>query len=74
MNEHDSVVLTKPLPECGLLAGDVGAIVHVYAHQQGFEVEFISGGGGTLAVVTLKPSDVRRLDQAEILHVRRISA
>lgn len=74
MNEHDAVVLARPLPECKLVAGDVGTIVHVYGDQQGFEVEFISGGGGTLAVVTLKPSDVRRLDQTEILHVRRVSA
>ena len=74
MHEHDPVVLTRQLPEHGLLAGDVGAIVHVYGDQQGFEVEFVSGSGGTVAVVTLKPGDVRRFDQSEILHVRRIPA
>ena len=74
MKEHDCVVLSRPLPDTGLLAGDVGTIVHVYAGEQGYEVEFVSGGGETVAVVTLKPSDVRCLDQSEILHVRRISA
>ncbi len=28
--EHDRVVLTSDLPENGLMAGDVGTVVHVY--------------------------------------------
>jgi hypothetical protein len=74
VTEHDPVLLTRPLPDHGLLAGDVGAIVHVYPNEQAFEVEFVSGVGGTVAVVTLKPGDVRRFDESEILHVRRIPA
>jgi len=74
MNEHDTVVLTRPLPDHGLQIGDVGAIVHIYGEQQAFEVEFVSGDGKTVAVVTLKPGDVRRLAESEILHARRISA
>ena len=74
MNEHDSVVLVRSLPEHGLQAGDVGAVVHVYGEQQGYEVEFVAGDGGTLAVVTLDPSDVRPVAEGEILHVRRVSA
>jgi hypothetical protein len=74
MNEHDTVVLRRSLPDLGLQVGDVGAIVHVYGDQQGFEVEFVSGGGGTVAVVTLEPGDLRRLDETEILHVRKIPA
>ena len=74
MNEHDPVVLTRSLPDHGLQAGDIGAIVHVYPDQQSYEVEFISGAGETVAVVTLNPTDVRRLDDSEILHARRIPA
>ena len=74
MNEHDTVVLTRSLPDHGLQIGDVGAIVHVYGDQEGFEVEFVSGAGDTVAVVTLKPDDVRRLGESEILHVRKIPA
>jgi hypothetical protein len=74
MNEHDTVVLTRSLPDRGLQVGDVGAIVHIYEDQQGFEVEFVTGDGETVAVVTVKPGDVRRLDESEILHVRRIPA
>ena len=72
MNEHDCVVLTRSLPDHGLQVGDVGAIVHVYGEQQAFEVEFISGNGRTVAVVTLKPGEVRQLAESEILHARRI--
>jgi cell envelope opacity-associated protein A len=74
MKEHDSVVLTQSFPDHGLQAGDVGAIVHVYGEGQAFEVEFVSGNGGTVAVVTLEPGDVRPLAESEILHVRRIPA
>jgi hypothetical protein len=74
MHEHDVVVLTRPLPDHGLVAGDVGAVVHIYGEGRGFEVEFVSGGGDTVAVVTLKPEDVRRFDESDILHVRRIPA
>lgn len=74
MNEHDTVVLARSLPEHRLQAGDVGAIVHVYGDQKGFEVEFVSGTGQTVAVVTLKPDDVRPLGESEILHARKIPA
>ena len=74
MNEHDSVVLTRSLPDRGLEAGDMGAIVHVYGDRQAFEVEFVSGDGGTLAMVTLEPGDVRPMAESEILHARRIPA
>lgn len=74
MREHDSVVLTRDLPEHGLEAGDVGAIVHVYHDGRAFEVEFIAGSGETLAVATLESGDVRALATREILHTRALSA
>ncbi len=74
MNEHDLTVLTRPLPEHRLEAGDVGTIVHVYSGGKGFEVEFVIGGGETVAVVTLEANDVRPFDSREILHVRPVAA
>jgi hypothetical protein len=74
MNEHDTIVLTRPLPEHGLQAGNVGVIVHVYAGEKGFEVEFVAGSGSTVAVVTLAPDDIRTVATSEILHVRKIPA
>ena len=74
MNEHDTVVLTRPLPDYGLEAGDIGAIVHVYQGGAAFEVEFVSGDGATLALTTLTTGDIRPLSAGEVLHVRKLVA
>ena len=42
MKELESAVLTRDLPEHGLVKGDVGTIVTVYAGQKAFKVEFIT--------------------------------
>lgn len=73
IREHDTVVLTRDIPERSLLAGDVGAVVSVYETGRAFEVEFVAGDGRTIAVLTLEPGDVRAVNEAEILHVRAIS-
>ncbi len=72
--ELDTVVLTKDLPEHGLKKGDIGAVVHSYEDNKAFEIEFIAGHGGTVAVVTLKSEDVRLMQDKEILHVRKLQA
>lgn len=69
--EHSMVVLNRDLAESGLHAGDVGAIVHVYGQGGAYEVEFVDGGGTTVALVTLGSSDVRPLATGELLHARR---
>jgi hypothetical protein len=74
MKEHDPVVLTRPLSEHALEAGDVGAIVHVYEEALAYEVEFVGGDGNTLAVVTLRPDEIRPIAGSEILHVRSVPA
>ena len=71
--EHESVVLTADLPDHGLRAGDVGVVVMVH-EDRGYEVEFLTLGGDTLAVVSLDPSHVRRVGRNEIAHVRPIRA
>ena len=73
MRELDTIVLREGLPEFGLVAGDVGAIVHVHG-PDAFEVEFVTGEGSTLAVATLPSSAVRLIDSHELLHVRTVEA
>ncbi len=73
IRELDSVVLRRDMPLYGLKAGDVGAVVHVYGRGEGFEVEFVSGEGATVAVVTLRREDVRPMQSREILHVRALA-
>jgi hypothetical protein len=74
LREHDTVVLTRDLPDHKLCAGDVGAVVHVYGDGNAFEVEFVNGTGQTLAVETLEPTDLRALGAGEILHTRTVAA
>lgn len=69
----DTVVLRKDLPEHSLKAGDIGAVVEVYA-PDGLEVEFVTGSGRTQALVTLGQSDVRSIEDRDILAVRPLEA
>lgn len=59
INELDCVVLTTDLPEYGLAAGDIGTVVMVHQHGQGFEVEFVALDGETLAIASLNASQIR---------------
>jgi hypothetical protein len=71
MAEHTLVVLDCDPPHERLNRGDVGTIVHVYQGGAGYEVEFVDGGGHTVALVTLNAADVRPIAAGELLHARR---
>ena len=71
--EHDIVVLSMDIPEHGLTKGDVGVVVHCYDEQKGFEVEFVTAGGATIAVLTLTKENIRPIHAQEILHARELS-
>ncbi len=71
-DEHELVVLRRDLPDHGLKAGDVGVVVAKY-EADAFEVEFVNAGGTTLAVLTLESSDLRPMENVEILHVRSVA-
>ena len=66
----DTVVLNRDLPQHGLRAGDLGAVVELYAHDA-VEVEFVRPSGETKALVTLKTADLRSVSDGDILAVRR---
>lgn len=65
----DTVVLRRDLPEHGLRAGDLGAVVEVY-DDSGLEVEFVRASGQTKALVTLTPGDLRSIAATDVLAVR----
>ena len=69
--EHSIVVLNSDLPDSGLHAGDVGAIVHVHSQGKAYEVEFVDGDGTTVALLTLEFDAIRPLEPGEMLHTRR---
>jgi hypothetical protein len=72
INELDVVALTTDLPEHGLKAGDMGTIVLIHGDREGYEVEFTALDGATLAVVSLRPDQVRATGHGEIAHARAV--
>lgn len=74
IRELDRVVLTRPLPDLGLEAGDVGTVVLVHEGGKGYEVEFVTLEGETHAVATVASADVRPIDRNEIAHARALVA
>jgi len=73
IKELDPVVLAKALPEHGLQAGDVGWVVMVHSAGAGYEVEFVTLTGETVAVVTVPASAVRAVNSREIAHARAVA-
>ena len=69
IREHDCVVLTQDLPEKGLKAGDIGTVVHIHNGGAGYEVEFMTLAGETVAIATLLPAQIRPVAKRDIAHV-----
>ncbi len=74
IEELNIVVLNRDLQEQALTRGDVGTVVHKYSDGEAFEVEFVTGQGKTIAVVTVSAADIRLMEEHEILHVRKLAA
>ena len=68
----DTVVLVRDVPEHGLRAGDLGAIVETYP-PDALEVEFVTASGRTTALVALQTSDVRAIADTDLVAVRTIA-
>ena len=65
----DTVILTHDLSEHGLCQGDLGTVVQVYG-REAVEVEFVTAGGRTQALVTLKTEDIRPVKDTDLIAVR----
>ena len=74
IEELADVILTCDLPEHGLTRGDIGTIVLVHEGRKGYEVEFTTLVGETIAIVTLTAEQVRPSKQRQIAHVRDLGA
>lgn len=72
MKEHETIILTRDIPDHHLKKGDVGTVVSVHS-LGGYEVEFVTLDGETLGVLSLSPSDVRKAEKGEIPHVRAVA-
>ncbi len=65
----DTVVLTRDVPDAGLRAGDLGAIVHCLTPDL-YEVEFVAVSGRTQALQTLSADDLRPVGADDLLSAR----
>ena len=72
IRELDVVVLSRNIDEYGLKQGDIGAVVHVYESGPAYEVEFVTGEGETVAILTLTNDDIRGMNERENLHARKL--
>ncbi len=73
IKEHDCIVLTEDVPSEKLKAGDIGTVVHIHGEHKGYEVEFMTLAGETLAVVTLLPPQARPITHRDLAHVRELA-
>ena len=57
-------------PETGLIPGDVGSIVHVYARREAFMVEFLEEDGQTVALAGVLASQARPATDEDLANHR----
>jgi Domain of unknown function (DUF4926) len=74
IEELEDVILTSDLPKYGLTRGDIGTVVLVHKRGKGYEVEFTTLDGESIAIVTLEADQVRPSKPREIAHVRDLTA
>ena len=72
------VALKTDLPEHKLRSGDVATIVEYHpgrpGQEPGYTLEVFSAVGETVAVVTVRQSQIEPLKSNEVLHVRPLVA
>jgi hypothetical protein len=54
----DTVAVTEDIPDLGLTAGEVGAVVEILGAGEAFEVEFCDNSGQTYGLYTLRASQI----------------
>ena len=69
IRELDSVALARDLPEHGLKAGDIGTVVLLHGNG-GYEVEFMTLDGETVAVESLSAGEIRSIGRREVAQAR----
>ena len=74
IEELEDVILTCDLPEHGLTRDDIGTAVLVHKGGKGYEAEFTTLDGESIAIVTSEANQVRPSKLREIAHVRDLAA
>ena len=70
------VALTVDLPKQGLYRGDVATVVEHHpgrrGQEAGYSLEVFNAVGETVAVITVRESQIESLTANELLHVRTL--
>jgi len=73
---YTKVALRTDLPSHNLRRGDVATVVETHPgsenQEMGYSLEVFNAVGETLAVVTVRESQLEPLSPNEVLHVRRL--
>ena len=73
---YSKVALKADIPAHKLRRGDVATIVEAHpgrpGQEPGYSLEVFNAVGETLAVVTVRESQIEPLTSKEVLHVRRL--
>ncbi|CAN7534245.1 DUF4926 domain-containing protein [Caulobacter sp. LjRoot300] len=77
--QHAYAVLTRDIPEHGLLAGDVGVVIHIHRKPgadtpDGYMLEMFSLDGVSLDEVSVTADAVRPALETDRLHARTVAA
>lgn len=77
--EHQRAVMTRDIPDLGLVAGDVGVVVHIHrkpgeANPVGFMLEFFSLDGESLREESVPADAVRPVTAGDLMHARPVAA
>jgi len=77
--EHQRAVVTRDLPELGLVAGDVGVVVHIHrksgeAAPTGYMLELFSLDGDSLREESVPADAVRPVAANDLMHARPVAA
>ncbi|MGE0742560.1 MAG: DUF4926 domain-containing protein [Hyphomonadaceae bacterium] len=77
--EHERAVVTRDFPELGLVAGDVGVVVHIHraaggGEPVGYMLELFSLDGESLREESLPADAVRSVTANDLMHARPVAA
>ena len=77
--EHERAILTKDFPELGLVAGDVGVVVHIHrrsgaSEPVGYMLELFSLDGESLREESVPADALRPVAANDLMHARAVAA
>jgi hypothetical protein len=73
IQELEDGILECDLPKHGLRREDIGTVTLIHRGGEGYEVEFTTLDGETVAIVTLSANQVRPAHKLEIAHARELT-